>query len=423
MTTADLRRSAATVDLGIIRANAAALAALAAPAQLCAVVKADAYGHGAARVAGAALEGGATWLAVALVEEGMELRQELGANAGGVPVLVLSEAEPEAIGHLVRARLSATAYRAPYVEALAEAAAAAGVTVGVHVKVDTGMHRVGATPDGAVELARLVSGLPSLRLEGLMTHLACAGDADCGGEPGSVYTAMQLDSFESVADRLRLAGIAPGLLHAANSGGLIYEPRSRYQMVRCGIALYGYPPRPQAAATMPGPASGAATGPAAPGAGALTPAMSVTSRISFLRLRERNEALSYGQRYRLHRGSAVAVVPIGYADGVPWRLAQVGGEVLVGGRRAVVAGVTMDQTILDLGPASAPERGCDGGAVGDGAAGDGARTPAEGDEVVLIGRQGDDCISAADWAAKLGTISYEVLCSFGRGRLPRRFSQ
>lgn len=362
------------VDLDAIRHNTALLAARAAPAGLMAVVKADGYGHGAVAVALAALEVGATWLGVALVEEGVELR-EAGIDA---PVLLLAEPPPAAAEAVVAAALTPVVHTRRYIEALAKATADAGAveSLPVHLKVDTGMHRVGCAPQEALDLARAARRHRELRLEGLLTHFAVAD------EPANAYTAEQLGRFEAVRAELAQAGIRPPVVHAANSAGLLTQPRSRYDLVRCGIALYGIPPAPALAGLLP-----------------LRPALSLRARASFVRRLAAGERLSYGLRYRLRAPSTVATVPLGYADGVPRRLGEVGGEVLAGGRRRPIAGtVTMDQLLVDLG-ADAFEAG---------------------DEVVLIGRQGDEEITAAQWAERLDTIPYEVCCAIGV-RVPRRY--
>ena len=381
-TEAGTRRAWAEVDLTAVRQNAAALAALAAPAALCAVVKAGGYGHGAVPVARAALTGGASWLAVALVEEGVELR-EAGVEA---PVLLLSEPPGTAMAEVVARRLTPTIYTQAGVEAAAKAVADTGrllrsghagrdEPLQVHVKVDSGMHRVGAAPEEAVQVAAAVQERPELRLEGLWTHFATADD------PDPSFTARQSGRFDEVVARLAGAGIRPPLLHACNSAGAIAHPRARYDLVRCGLALYGVPPAPALAGRV-----------------ALRPALSLRARVSLVKSVAAGEGVSYGLRHRFVRDSVVATVPIGYADGVPWRLGVNGGEVLVRGRRRPVAGVvTMDQLTVDCGD--------DHGV-------------APGDEVVLLGRQGDESVDAWEWADRVGTIAYEILCGIGP-RVPR----
>jgi alanine racemase len=374
----------ADIDLDAVRHNAGVLAQLARPAQLCAVVKADGYGHGAAPVARAALEGGATWLAVALVEEGVSLR-EAGIEA---PILLLSEPPAEAMDEAVAHGLVLTVYTGEGVEAAGRAAAGHSPgPLGVHLKVDTGMHRVGADAADAVALADAIAAHPHLELGAVWTHLAVAD----GAEPvDRHFTDLQLDRFDATLAALAAAGHHPPLTHVANSAGAIATAASRHDLVRCGIALYGVAPSPSVAADL-----------AAAGAGALRPVLSLRTRVTYLRQLDAGERPSYGRRRALARRSTVATAPIGYADGVPRRLFDQGGEVLIGGIRRPLAGVvTMDQIVIDC------------GAVGD-------SPVAVGDEVVLLGRQGSEEITATEWADLLGTIGYEVLCGIGP-RVPRR---
>jgi alanine racemase len=374
-----LRPAWVEVDLDAIRTNARRLAKLSAPAALCAVVKAGGYGHGAVPVARATLEGGATHLAVALVEEGRELRL-----AGiGAPVLVLSEPAPAAMPEVVASGLTPTVYTWAGLEALTVAVSAAGAgrdRLAVHVKVDTGMHRVGATVEEAVALALEVDRRPELRLEGFWTHFAVADEVD---DP---YTAVQMGRFRAAVEALRVAGVRPPLLHAANSAAALWHPAARFDLVRCGIALYGLSPT----AGRAGEAEAAH----------LTPALALKARVSFVKVVAAGERLSYGLRYRLDRPSVIATVPLGYADGVTRRLSDTGGQVLVGGVRRPIAGtVTMDQIVVDCGPEA---------------------EVAVGDEVVLLGRQDDEVIDAWDWATRTGTIAYEVVCGLS-GRVPRAY--
>ncbi len=366
----------AEVDLEAIRHNVALLRRISSPAALCAVVKADAYGHGAQGVAGAAIEGGAAGLAVALVDEGVELR-EAGITQ---PILLLSEPPPDAADAVVAGGLTPTLATAESVAPLAAAARRLGVRLSVHVKVDTGMHRVGASVTEAPGVVAAVVEEPMLALEGLWTHLAVAGE-------DKEFTALQLRRFDGVVAALAAAGIRPAVLHAANSAGTITCPEARYDLVRSGIAIYG---------ELPSGAVGAFAGVA--GEDVLHPALSLRSKVSAVRELEAGERPSYGRLYPLPERSLVATVPIGYADGVPRALFSAGFSVLIGGRRRPLAGmVTMDQIVVDCGPEA---------------------DVALGDEVVLIGRQGDDAITVSEWAGLLGTIGYEVLCGIGP-RVPR----
>ena len=401
------------VDLDAVRHNAALLARLVAPARLCAVVKADAYGHGAPEVAKAAVEGGASLVAVALVEEGVALR------AAGVlgEALLLSEPPAPALEEVVRQRLTPTLYRREGITATSRADAGVGRPVAVQLKVDTGMHRVGADPESLLELARAVEADPALELAGLWTHLAVAED------PDDPFTDEQLARFEKARGELAGAGIAPGTLHVANSAGAIAHPAARYDLVRCGIALYGHLPSPVLDRHLagglaslglcagPGPGRAATGGDPATPAGAapvrlasspagLRPVLSWKAQVHLVRHLEAGERPSYGRTYELARPGMVGVVPVGYHDGVPRAYGRAGGEVLIGGRRRRLAGtVTMDQVLVDLGDDTSVR---------------------PGDEVVLIGRQAEEEITVPEWAERLGTIPHEVLCGIGP-RVPRRY--
>lgn len=361
----------AEVDLHAIRENVRALIDLARPAQVLAVVKANAYGLGAEPVALAALEAGATRLGVAVVDEGIALREE-GITE---PILVLSEPPPRAMLAAVAHHLTPTVYSRAGIEALSDAVGNRKA-LEVELKIDTGMHRVGADIDTAVELAKLIHDSRGLYLSGVWTHLAVAD------EPGNPYTAQQLERFEEARDRLARVGVVPDHVHAANSAGAIAHPGARYDIVRIGIAMYGYDPSPALAGLVD-----------------LKPALTLKAEVSHVQELEAGERLSYGLRYAMPERGLVATVPLGYADGVPRRWFNVGGSVLIGGRRLPIAGtITMDQLMVR----------CD-------------HDVAVGDEVVLLGRQGDDEITADEWAAALGTINYEVLCGIGP-RVPRVYT-
>ncbi|MBK5224211.1 MAG: alanine racemase [Acidimicrobiia bacterium] len=362
----------AIVDLDAIAANVAELCRVAAPAAVCAVVKADGYGHGAVPVARAAVDAGAQWLAVAHVAEGQALRAE-GIE---VPILLLSEPRPDSMDEVVAAQLHVTLYTHAGVEAAAFAARRAGAELPVHLKVDTGMRRVGADPVDAVARAKEIAASPGLVLDGVWTHLAVAD------EPDDPFTDEQLRRYSAVLDELDAAGVRPPVRHAANSAGAIAHPGARLDLVRCGIAVYGIAPSEVLA-----------------GGADLVPAMSVCSQVTHTKQVGAGEGISYGLRHTFGRDTTVATVPVGYADGVRRRLSEVGGEVLIGGRRhPIVGAITMDQLMVDCGD----------------------QRVSVGDEVVLIGRQGAEVITAEDWAEKLDTISYEIVCGIGP-RVERRW--
>lgn len=364
------RPTRAEVDADAISRNVGRLVDLADGSIVCAVVKGDGYGHGALTAATAALAGGATWLGVALVEEGLALRE-----AGiGVPILLLSEPASSAWADLVEHRIDVAVYSLPAIDAAQRAADRAGTTAALHLKVDTGMHRVGCAVEDAVALAAAVTRSPHSRLAGLFTHFATADD------PASVYPSVQLDRFRTVDEMIGAAGIDGYLRHAANSAAAIAVPASRLDLVRCGIACYGVPPSDALAGRL-----------------TLEPALRLVSEVSHVKRLGPGEPVSYGCRYVTETDTTIVTVPIGYADGLPRSLGLNGGFVLIGGRRHPVVGtVTMDQLMV---------------AVGD--------SPVRpGDEVVLIGGQGDDEITANEIAAREGSIGYEVVTRLGP-RVPR----
>jgi len=375
------------VDLDAIRHNVEHLRANVSPSALWAVVKAGGYGHGAVEVANAALEAGAQGLCVALVQEGVELR-DAGIDA---PILLLSEQPIDAVDDIVRHRLMATVYTAPFIDALATAALDRGVDgVPVHLEIDTGMQRVGVQADGVAEMvATIAACAPALRLVGVYTHLAMADEPDDG------FTAVQLSQFDDALEALSLSpSPSPSsgvLVHVANSAGAMAHPDARRSFVRAGIAIYGISPGHGVDSLC----------------GDLRPALSLKARVSYVKRVAAGSGISYGQRHTFVNDTTVATVPIGYADGVPRRLFEVGGEVLIGGRRRPIVGVvTMDQLMVDCGDDD-----------------DGDDAVAVADEVVLIGEQdgpdGPQRIRAEDWADLLGTIGYEIVCGIAR-RVPRR---
>ena len=353
------------VDLDAIRHNARQLKP--PGSELMAVVKANGYGHGDVEVAAAAIEAGATWCGVALVEEGVRLRE------GGieVPILLLSEppsgSEAVALAH----RLTPTVYSDGALDRLAEAARG---PVAVHVKIDTGMHRVGVWPpeDAPAFCARVQAA--GLEVEGLFTHFARSEDDER-------TTKEQLAWFLEAVEAVRGAGVAPRILHAANTGATLRHPGSHLDLVRPGIGLYGIEP--------------------APGVGSdrgLRPALRWRSEVATVKHLRAGEAISYGHRYRLDLDAWVATVPVGYADGYPRRLTD-RGEVLIRGRRCPVAGtVTMDQLMVDCGDLGVEP----------------------GEEVVLIGRQGGEEITADGLGRRCGTIGYEIVARIG-ARVPRGY--
>ena len=359
----------AEVSAAAIEHNVRTIAAIVSPAQVWVAVKAEGYGHGALLAAQAAQAAGAQGLCVALVQEGVALR-ESGIEG---PILVLSEQPADALRAAVEHGLSTTVYSAAQV-ALLEACGAKEHPV--HLKIDTGMRRVGVAEADAVTVADVIALSPAVSLAGVFTHLAVAD------EPDNPFTDRQLDRFDAAVAALVVAGHRPPLVHAANSAGALAHPRARYDMVRPGIGVYGI-----------------SSGPAVDDLfAALRPALSLHARVSHVKRVAAGERISYGLRHMFERDTTVATLPIGYADGVPRRLYAVGGTVLVGGEhRPIVGVVTMDQVMVDCGDDHVQL----------------------GDEAVLIGTQGAFTITAADWATALDTIAYEIVCGIS-SRIERR---
>lgn len=383
-----MRPTEATVDLGAFARNVERLAAHAAPATLCAVTKADGYGHGAVATSRAALDAGATMIAVALVEEGMELRQA-GVRA---PILLLSEPRPNEMFEVVGAKLTPTVYTADGIAALV---AAVGFEPGeepvdVHLNIDTGMNRVGLRPeagwaqdgtsgadDWLRDIVRAIAAKPGVRLSGVWTHLAVAD------EPERPETSAQLARFQGVLSQLQHDLPDDVVVHASNSAGLLGHPDARFDMVRAGIALYGIAPSP-----------------ALEGVIDLEPALSVKTEVGLVKPLKAGESLSYGLRHTCAEDTIIATIPVGYADGLRRDSYERGVHVLIGGQAHPIVGtVTMDQAMVDLGPETSVR---------------------SGDPVVLIGAQGDRQLTAADAAGLFDTIPYEIVCDIGR-RVRRRY--
>ena len=370
----------ADIDLAAVRNNVAALIAASPKQQLWAVVKANAYGHGAVEVATAALQAGAAGLCVALADEAMALR----AAGIAAPILVMSEQPPSQHKAMIEHEVIATLYNEASVQQYASAASALQRKALVHLKIDTGMHRVGVRTEDALTIAMLISAQPSLELDGVYTHLATADDA------AHLGAALQLRRFAAAVNQLQEAGIAPRHIHVANSAATVRGLGSDLHttMVRAGIAMYGI------ASDAPSDSFGEQS------SVMLQPVMSLKARVSHVQWLHAGEAVSYGLRRPLTSLSCIATLPLGYADGVARGLWE-SGHVLLGGKKRAFAGViTMDQVMVDCGD----------------------DTVAVGDEAVLIGQQDQEAISANDWAALLGTIGYEVVCGVS-ARVPRNYLQ
>lgn len=359
------------IDGSAIAHNVRRVRAIIGPGpQILAVVKADGYGHGAVGVSRAALGAGVTWLGVACGLEGAVIRAA-GIDA---PILVLGWTPAGDAPAAVADDLTMAVYDIDLARAYAAAAREQGRHARVHVKVDTGMGRLGVLPGEALEFVRALRGIDGLSIDGIFTHLP---NSDLGDQ---AYTLSQLARFNDVLVTLAAAGVRPPRAHAANSPATLIRPEARFDMVRAGIALLGLDPSDE----VPCPPD-------------FRPALEWKSALGFVRLRPAGTAISYGGEYVTRGAERIGVVPVGYADGFR-RVPKNVNEVLAGGRRVPVVGrVCMDQIMVNV--TSLPEAKI-------------------GDEVVLLGRQGDERISAADLARRWGTNVYDVVCGI-RGRVPR----
>ncbi|MBI5428537.1 MAG: alanine racemase [Nitrospinae bacterium] len=342
-----------------------------------AVVKADAYGHGALPCSKAALDAGADWLGVGILEEGLELRQH-GIDA---PVLVLGSVFPHEIDALIRGGLSTILSDYRLARALSRQAARAGKTVGVHIKVDTGMGRLGVLPEDFLCLVERVLERKNLRIEAVSTHFSSADEDD------PEFTLSQLSRFNRAVEQLRAAGRPVPLLHCANSSALIKFPQTWFDMVRPGLILYGALPSPKLKPHLKNLAGG----------GELLPVMQWKSRIIQINRIPKGSGLSYGKNHVVSRDSLIATLPAGYADGLSRNLSGKM-NVLIRGRKARQVGtICMDMCLIDV--TDIPEAQV-------------------GDEAVILGRQGQEAISAEELAQQNGTVPYEILCAVSK-RVPR----
>ncbi len=370
---AELRPLWAEIDLDALVSNYQVLAAMANPSRVCAVVKADAYGHGAIEVSRSLFEVGCRDFAVALVDEGIELRE---AGIDG-EILVLSEPSVEAFEAAAKYAISVTLYSPA---AIKIASSVNSVTekarLGIQLKIDTGMYRAGASIE---DLDEIVNCLQDTEIEALWSHFAVADELN---SESIEFTLGQIGKFHAALRALEARGVSPKQLHIANTAGLINYPQARFTKARVGLGLYGYSP------ILGKPVHD------------LVPVLSLRSEVSFVKKVDVGERPSYGRYRPLERPSFVATVPVGYADGFPRALFLGGGQVLINGARYDLAGmVTMDQILIDLGPNS---------------------TVSPGDHVVLIGDDGNESIRADEWATCCSTVAWEILCGISR-RVPRRY--
>lgn len=362
------------IDLSAIAHNTRRIKEIVGPdVDVMVTLKADAYGHGAIKVAQTALNNGATWLGVACLPEAQILR-DAGITA---PILILGYTPAWQARDSLRYGVRATVFSIDVARALSRAAVALDQEARVHVKVDTGMHRLGLFPEDALGFIQEIRDLPNLVIEGLFTHFSVADEAD---EWYREYTGQQLQKFQRLLSELDEAGIETAVIHAANSAATLTRPEAHFNLVRPGIAIYGLAPSPD----VPLPQD-------------FRPALTWKTQIAQVKELPPGSYVSYGATYRTDDHQRIAVIPVGYADGFR-RAPRTWGEVLVHGQRAPLVGrVCMDQTMIDVTHI------------------EGVR---QGDEVVLIGEQGDDRITAEEVAEKLGTINYEVVSEI-LARVPR----
>jgi alanine racemase len=358
------------VDLEAIRQNVHRLKQVSG-VTVMAVVKANAYGHGIAEVARAAVAGGAGWCGVARIEEALALRQA-GIKA---PILVLGYTPAERLPEAISARLSLAVYARQQGEVFSTAAQALNARLKVHAKIDTSMGRLGVFPEEGGQFVRHLVSLPGIEVEGIFTHFASAD------EPENPATDAAIDRFNGLLEELNGLGLRPPMVHAANSAAALYFPRARFDLVRCGISIYGL--HPSSEARLPA---------------GFRAALAWKARLTSIKRLPPGHGVGYNARYVTTRHESIGTVSVGYADGFRRRL---GNFALVQGQRVpVVGGVCMDQCMLQLDQVAAARMG---------------------DEVVLIGRQGDASITAEDVAEAWGTVNYDVVCGLA-GRVPRFYS-
>ncbi|MFZ5354464.1 MAG: alanine racemase [Bacillota bacterium] len=369
-----IRGAWAEIDLDKLAHNIREVRRLTAKdALVTAVIKADGYGHGAIKIASTLLENGADRIAVAVLDEAIELRQ---AGFTEVPLFILGYTNPERAESVIKYNLEQTVYSWELAEALSNKAVEMNSTVKVHIKIDTGMGRIGLQPTmESVELIRRIHSLPNLIIEGIFTHFAAADEKD------KSYAILQYEKFRWICSELQNQGINIKLKHCGNSATIIDLPDFHMNMVRAGIMLYGLAPSQDVELSKL----------------KLKQVMSLKVRISHVKEIEEGQSVSYGRKFIAVRKSKIASLPIGYADGYT-RMLSGKAEALIKGKRVPVVGrICMDQCMIDV-------TGIDDVQVGD--------------EVVLFGEQGSGFISIDELAEKLGTINYEIVCMIGK-RVPR----
>ncbi|AEE16771.1 Alanine racemase [Treponema brennaborense DSM 12168] len=377
-----MRATYAYIYLDNLRHNLAAIRTCIKPeTRICVPVKADAYGHGAVQTARTAQECGVSYLAVAAVSEGIELR-EAGIE---LPILLLSVPQPEEFAEIVSYALMPAVFDAEFIDLLSETAVRMKRRLPVHLKIDTGMGRIGCPAEEAARLAERISKSAALELAGVFTHFAAADSLVPADE---AYTHGQIERFVQAVDSIRDRHINPGIVHCASSAAILQYPEAQFDMVRPGIIVYGYYP-------------GDITEDYLQRAGRplhLKPLLEVRSKISAIKPIRAGESISYGRTWTADSDGEIGVIPIGYADGIIRRFAP-DIRISVNGRAYPVRGrICMDQCMIDLGKNSGVSRW---------------------DDAIIFGpKENGAACSAEDLAQATGTISYEILCGINK-RVPR----
>jgi alanine racemase len=363
-----MRATRAIVHLDRFLGNFKAIQEVVGPQRrICVPVKADAYGHGAEEIARISLSAGAFCLGVATVQEGTELR-----NAGiSAPILVFSQSLPSEIPEIIKNKLSPLVSDNEFIEILAKMTAEAGIRLSVHLKIDTGMGRIGCDPASAPFLAKKIAAITTLEYAGTATHLAVS---DSANQEDMAYTEQQIAVFKEALEQIRAEGVNPGIVHAANSGAVSLHPGAWFDMVRPGIILYGY--------NLSG------------GLPKVEPVMELRTNVVLIKRVKKGETVSYGRTWTSPNDTAIAVLPVGYADGLP-RLVSNKWQAVINGKTYPLAGrICMDQCMADLGPDSTVRRW---------------------DEASIFGGPAPD---AGILAERIGTIPYEITCNINK-RVPR----
>ena len=376
-----MQATRAIIHLDRLRGNFQAIQERVGARHICVPIKADAYGHGAAVIARESLSAmaanptGDVFFGVARVQEGADLR-ESGINT---PILLFSQPLPDEIPEIISKQLICFVADAEFAWILNQAAGKAGIKLPVHLKIDTGMGRMGCASEDAPALAQNITGCTALELAGTATHLAVS---DSAAPEDIAYTRQQIARFTRALDAIKALGLDPGIVHAANSGAIILHPHAWFDMVRPGIILYGYKTAEETNAGLTLPPLH------------IEPVMELRTNVVLIKQVKKGETISYGRIWTAPHDTSVAVLPVGYADGLP-RLASNKWQVLINDCEYPLAGrICMDQCMADIGPDSGVRRW---------------------DEVIIFGGPAPD---AGDLAGRIGTIPYEICCNINK-RVPR----